>query len=218
MVCVAKRRPLACQAALRLRGSPGIATVKTGCNWDRGDTLAQLCCVPITSCKRCARLSQLCKPFHSRSHWEFPICTSGEVETVFLIQFAPLGKRWRRFTENLILSLFNFNFVQGASPRTRGLPMRRLCWCGGVVSRKKGARSMGEENKGGENNNNNNNYKKLTGKINMKKKEGKKYINNTHPCPILFRNHFMLGNNFGVFKVFIITVRLLLFIKNSFMN
>ena len=44
------------------------------------------------------------------------------------------------------------------------------------------------------------------------------YINNTHPCPILFRNHFMLGNNFGVSKVFIITVRLLLFIKNSFMN
>ena len=72
------------------------------------------CCVPITSCKRCARLSQLCKPFHSRSNWEFPICTSGEVETVFLIQFAPLGKRWRRFTENLIISLFNFNFVQGA--------------------------------------------------------------------------------------------------------
>ena len=53
----------------------------------------------------------------------------------------------------------------------------------------------------------------------MKKKEGNKiYINNTHPCPILFRNHFILGNNFGVFKVFIITVRLLLFIKNSFMN
>ena len=51
-----------------------------------------------------------------------------------------------------------------------------------------------------------------------KKEEKKKYINNTHPCPILFRNHFMLGNNFGVFKVFIITVRLILFIKNSFMN
>ena len=90
-----------------------------------------LCCVPITSCKRCARLSQRCKPFHSRSHWEFPICTSGEVETVFLIQFAPLGKRWRRFTENLILSLFNFNFVQRALvPGTRGLPMHRHCWCG----------------------------------------------------------------------------------------
>ena len=89
------------------------------------------CCVPITSCKRCARLSQLCKPFHSRSHWEFPICTSGEVETVFPIQFVPLGKRWRRFTENLILSLFNFNFVQRALvPGTRGLPMHRHCWCG----------------------------------------------------------------------------------------
>ena len=54
----------------------------------------------------------------------------------------------------------------------------------------------------------------------MKKKEEKNqiYINNTHPCQILFRNHFLLGNNFGVFKVFIITVRLILFIKNSFMN
>ena len=78
-----------------------------------------LCCVPITSCKRCARLSQLCKPFHSRSHWEFPICTSGEVETVFLIQSAPLGKRWRRFAENLILSLFNFNFVGRDSSYSR---------------------------------------------------------------------------------------------------
>ena len=63
--------------------------------------------------------------------------------------------------------------------------------------------------------------KKLTGKINnYEEKRGTKkiYINNTHPCPILFRNHFMLGNDFGVFKVFIITVRLILFIKNSFMN
>ena len=42
---VAKRRPLACQAVvltIRLSGSLGIATVKTGCNWDRGDTIAQL--------------------------------------------------------------------------------------------------------------------------------------------------------------------------------
>ena len=77
------------------------------------------------------------------------------METVFLIQFAPLGKRWRRFTENLILSLFNFNFVQGAIPRTR---VRR-----GGVTREKGSRSMGEEKKKGKiiiiN-------KKLTGKIN----------------------------------------------------
>ena len=91
------------------------------CCYDRELTweLWQLCCVPITSCKRCARLSQLCKPFHSRSHWEFPICTSGEVETVFLIQSAPLGKRWRRFAENLILSLFNFNFVGRDSSYSR---------------------------------------------------------------------------------------------------
>ena len=84
-----------------------LVTIVVNCPWT-------LCCVPITSCKRCARLSQLCKPFQSRSHWEFPICTSGEVETGFLSQFAPLGKRWRRLTENLVLSLFNFNFVQRA--------------------------------------------------------------------------------------------------------
>ena len=86
------------------------------------------------------------------------------METVFLIQFAPLGKRWRRFTENLILSLFNFNFVQGAIPRTR---------VRGGVTREKGARSMGEEKKKGKiiiiiiN-------KKLTGKINnYEEKRGK---------------------------------------------
>ena len=84
------------------------------------------------------------------------------METVFLIQFAPLGKRWRRFTENLILSLFNFNFVQGAIPRTR---------VRGGVTREKGARSMGEEKKKGKiiiiN-------KNLTGKINnYEEKRGK---------------------------------------------
>ena len=97
------------------------------------------------------------------------------METVFLIQFAPLGKRWRRFTENLILSLFNFNFVQGAIPRTR------VC-VGGGVTREKGARSMGEEKKKGKiiiiN-------KKLTGKINnYEDKRGEQiyiYINNTYP-------------------------------------
>ena len=36
------------------------------------------------------------------------------METGFLSQFAPLGKRWRRLTVNLVLSLFNFNFVQRA--------------------------------------------------------------------------------------------------------
>ena len=88
------------------------------------------------------------------------------METVFLIQFAPLGKIWRRFTENLILSLFNFNFVLGAIPRTR---VRG----GGGVIREKGARSMGEEKKKGEiiiiiiN-------KKWTGKINnYEEKRGK---------------------------------------------
>ena len=72
---------------------------------------------------------------------------------------------------------------------------------GGGVTREKGARSMGEENNKGKiiiiiiiN-------KKLTGKINnYEEKRGNKYINNTHPCPILFRNHFMLGNNFGVLR------------------
>ena len=41
----AKCRPLACQAAMltfRLRASPGMATVKTACNWEGGDTIAQL--------------------------------------------------------------------------------------------------------------------------------------------------------------------------------
>ena len=86
---------------------------------------------------------------------------------------------------------------------------------GGGVTREKGARSMGEEKKKGKiiiiiiN-------KKLTCKINnYEEKRGKKNIyrpiNNTHPCPILFRNHFMLGNNFGVFKVFIITVRYIIY-------
>ena len=61
--------------------------------------------------------------------------------------------------------------------------------------------------------------KKLTGKINMRKKEEqikKNKKNNTHACPIFFRNHFLLGNNFGVFKVFIIRVRLLLFYLELF--
>ena len=110
-------------------------------------------CVPITSCKRCARLSQLCKPFHSRSHWEFPICTSGEVETVFLSQFAPLGKRWRRLSENLLLSLFNFNFVQPALvPGTRGLPMHRHCWCGGLLVGKRVQEVWEKKRKKGETN------------------------------------------------------------------
>ena len=34
--------------------------------------------------------------------------------------------------------------------------------------------------------------------------------------PDFFRSHFMLGNNFGVFKVFIIRVRLLLFYQELF--
>ena len=41
----AKRQHLACQAAvltIRLCASPEIATVKTACNWDGGDTIAQL--------------------------------------------------------------------------------------------------------------------------------------------------------------------------------
>ena len=110
------------------------------------------------------------------------------METVFLIQFAPLGKRWRRFTENLILSLFNFNFVQGAIPRTRV--------GGGLLGKR--AQEVWEKKRIIIIN------KKLTGKINNYEEK--------------MRNHFMLGNNFGVFKVFIITVRLILFIKNSFMN
>ena len=87
------------------------------------------------------------------------------METVFLIQSAPLGKRWRRFAENLILSLFNFNFVGRDSSYSRA---------GGGVTREKGARSMGEERKKGKiiiiN-------KKLTGKINnYKEKRGKQNI------------------------------------------
>ena len=70
------------------------------------------------------------------------------METVFLSQFAPLVKRWRRLSENLVLSLFKFNFVQRALVPGVGA---------GFVSRKKGARSMGEEKKEGKNNNNNNN-------------------------------------------------------------
>ena len=108
--------------------------------------------VPITSCKRCARLPQLCKPFQSRSHWEFPICTSGEVETGFLSQFAPLGKRWRRLTENLVLSLFDFVHSSHSYSRITHAPALLVR---GFVSRKKGARGMGEETKEGENNNNN---------------------------------------------------------------
>ena len=76
------------------------------------------------------------------------------VETVFLSQFAPLGKRWRRLTENIVLSLFNF--VQRALvfedyPCVPALLVR------GFVSnsREKGTRSMGEEKKEGKTNNNN---------------------------------------------------------------
>ena len=75
------------------------------------------------------------------------------METVFLSQFAPLGKRWRRLTENLVLSLFNFNCVQ------RAIVLEDYTSTGtvgaGFVSREKGARSMGEEKKEGKNNTNN---------------------------------------------------------------
>ena len=123
------------------------------------------CCVPITSCKRCARLSQLCKPFQSRSHWEFPICTV----------FAPLEK-WRRF---FCLSLHRWEkdgvayqktlYYRSSTSTLNSAPSYSrtthapALLVRGFVSRKKGARSMGEEKKEGE--------KK---KINMKKKEGKK--------------------------------------------
>ena len=53
-------------------------------------------------------------------------------------------------------------------------------------------------------------------KLTEKKKEeniNKKYINNTHACPIFFGTIFliMLGNNFGVWLDYYY------FIKNSFM-
>ena len=125
-----------------------------------------LCCVPITSYNRCARLSQLWKPFQSRSHWEFPICTSEEVETVFLSQFALLGKRWRRLTEKLVLSLFNFE-----QRALVGLLEDYPCWCGRLLLGKRVQEVWENKRKKGQiiiiiN-------KKLTGKINMKKKRKK---------------------------------------------
>ena len=65
--------------------------------------------------------------------------------------------------------LFNFNLVQRALVLEDYAPALRRE--GGVVRRKKGARSMGEEKKEGKNNN------KMTGKINMKKKEENKHKN-----------------------------------------
>ena len=82
-----------------------------------------------------------------------------------------------------------------ARPRTRGLPH---CWCGGllVIVGKRVQEVWEKKIKKGKQiiiiN------KKLTGKINMKKKKGKKNKIITHMhARFFFRNPFMLGNNFG---------------------
>ena len=52
----------------------------------------------------------------------------------------------------------------------------------------------------------------------MKKKEGKKInLKITHMHGRFFRNHFMVGTNFGVLRCLLLELDYYYFIKNSFM-